>query len=144
METEKRILLEALITEREGMIAENHQRLHLGQSMAYGDEAFTALAAQVRELISKTETNQAKRKHIKFNLDFIPIIEKPMPVNKLFLVLFEMGNNIDFDFAVIKAGASSGESFKVWNPTGNWYYDDEEYKVTHWAKIPDDSVLGGN
>lgn len=47
----KRILLEALITEREGMIAENTQRVHLGQSMAYGDGDFTILARKMRALI---------------------------------------------------------------------------------------------
>lgn len=47
----KRILLEALITEREGMTAENRQRKHLGQSMAYGDEDFDALAEKMRALI---------------------------------------------------------------------------------------------
>lgn len=50
MDDKTRIELEALITEREGMIAENKHREGLGQSMAYGDSAFNALAEQIREL----------------------------------------------------------------------------------------------
>lgn len=36
------IMLQARI-EMEGMIAENQYRIHSGQSLAYGEEAFTAL-----------------------------------------------------------------------------------------------------
>jgi predicted amidohydrolase YtcJ len=39
--------LQALITIREGMIAENKQREHLGQSMAYNDDAFFKLAEEI-------------------------------------------------------------------------------------------------
>ncbi len=37
---ELKIALEELITEREGMIATNFQRVHLEQSMAYEDDSF--------------------------------------------------------------------------------------------------------
>lgn len=37
---ELKIELEELITEKEGMIATNFQRVHLEQSMAYDDYAF--------------------------------------------------------------------------------------------------------
>jgi len=46
----RRIELEALITEREGMIAMNMQREHLGQSMAYEGNAFVFLADKLRAL----------------------------------------------------------------------------------------------
>ncbi len=35
-----RLQMEALISEREGMIAENKQREHLGESMAYWGDSF--------------------------------------------------------------------------------------------------------
>lgn len=50
MDDNKRIELEALITEREGMIAENEHRTRNGNSIAYGDEAFDLLAAKMRAL----------------------------------------------------------------------------------------------
>jgi len=49
----KRILLEALITQREGMIAENTQRSHLGDSIAYVAEDFDALADKMRALAER-------------------------------------------------------------------------------------------
>jgi hypothetical protein len=48
MDDRRRVLLEALVTEREGMIAENNQRMHLRQSIAYGDEVFNELARDMR------------------------------------------------------------------------------------------------
>jgi hypothetical protein len=48
-----RIELEALITEREGMIAKNTQREHLGYSMAYWEDSFAILASKIRELEEK-------------------------------------------------------------------------------------------
>ena len=50
-ELNRRIELEALITERDGMIALNMQRESLGQSMAYGDDAFLDVAAKMMALI---------------------------------------------------------------------------------------------
>lgn len=46
----RRIQLEALITRREGMIAENKQRELLGQSLAYNDHSFNAIADQILDL----------------------------------------------------------------------------------------------
>jgi hypothetical protein len=40
--------LQEMITRREGMIAENKQREHLGQSMAYTDDNFQLLADEIR------------------------------------------------------------------------------------------------
>jgi len=51
MEDNIRIELEALISERNGMVAENMQRRHVGQSMAYCDNDFNALAGQMRKLL---------------------------------------------------------------------------------------------
>ena len=44
------IELQALITEREGMIAENMKREWRRESMAYGEEAFQAIADEMRAL----------------------------------------------------------------------------------------------
>ena len=46
----KRCVLEALIAEREGMIAENKQREYLQQAMAYGDNSFFILADNIRTI----------------------------------------------------------------------------------------------
>lgn len=47
---ELRCGLEKLITEREGMIAENGIRKHQGMSLAYGDVAFEKIRKQIEEL----------------------------------------------------------------------------------------------
>jgi len=47
---ELRCELEKLITEREGMIAENYCRKHQGVSLAYGDDAFEKVRKQIEEL----------------------------------------------------------------------------------------------
>ena len=47
--------LEALKTEREGLIAENLHRQSVGESMAYGDEAFDAVASRIRALAATPE-----------------------------------------------------------------------------------------
>ena len=44
------IELQALITEREGMIAENKYREMLGQSIAYNKVDFNILAEKIRDL----------------------------------------------------------------------------------------------
>ncbi len=51
MDFEKRVELEALITEREGMMALNDQRAVNGDSPAYTDEQFFDIARQMRALI---------------------------------------------------------------------------------------------
>ena len=48
--TEARIKLEALITEREGMVAENQQRQAVGASMAYTEDAFVNLARRIEAI----------------------------------------------------------------------------------------------
>lgn len=45
--------LEALICEREAMVAENKQREFLGQAMAYQEDSFYVLAEQIRSLKNK-------------------------------------------------------------------------------------------
>ncbi len=50
---ELRIELEELITEREGMIATNFQRVHLEQSMAYDDHAFLIIQNRMRTIRGK-------------------------------------------------------------------------------------------
>ena len=47
--------LEALKTEREGLIAENLHRQSVGESMAYGDEAFDAVASRIRVRAGRRE-----------------------------------------------------------------------------------------
>jgi len=50
---ELRIELEELITEREGMIATNFQRVHLEQSMAYEDDAFLIVQNRMKAIREK-------------------------------------------------------------------------------------------
>jgi hypothetical protein len=45
-----RIQLEALVSEREAMIADNLQRAHMGQSMAFTEEPFIDNANSIRAL----------------------------------------------------------------------------------------------
>ena len=47
---EMRLKLEELISEREGMIAENYQRHHLEQSMAYVEDSFLLNAEQIKAI----------------------------------------------------------------------------------------------
>lgn len=47
---ETRIALEALITERLGMVAKNEQNAYLDRGLAYGDEDFQRLADRMRKL----------------------------------------------------------------------------------------------
>ena len=51
---ETKIELEALITEREGMLAENTHRLTRGEIIAYTDDQFFELAEKMRGLKEKT------------------------------------------------------------------------------------------
>lgn len=44
------IELQALITERDGMIAENMHRKHCGNSIAYTEDSFQIIAEQMRAL----------------------------------------------------------------------------------------------
>jgi len=53
-----KIILESLITEREGMIAENMQRESAGHSMAYTDSEFTKLSGEIYELLDEVETTK--------------------------------------------------------------------------------------
>jgi hypothetical protein len=49
------IELQALIAEREGMIAENKQREYLGQAMAYVEDSFLILADKIRNIQQDNE-----------------------------------------------------------------------------------------
>jgi len=57
---DKRILLEALITEREGMIAENTQRVTMGESLAFVDTHFELLANRMRALTNNASKEDGK------------------------------------------------------------------------------------
>ena len=57
MTDEQRIELEALITEREGMIADNKAREHGGWCQAYTDSAFFELAEKMRALLNKESSH---------------------------------------------------------------------------------------
>lgn len=48
-----RIRLEACITQREAMIAENMDRSAKGQSMAYGDDAFNSVVGEFAQLANE-------------------------------------------------------------------------------------------
>ena len=54
----KRCELEALITEREGMLAENQHRLHCGNSIAYAYDVFAAHADRMRALAAAPADDQ--------------------------------------------------------------------------------------
>ena len=43
----QKILLEALITVREGMIAENTYQMSIGEGIAYGEAGFIKLASKI-------------------------------------------------------------------------------------------------
>lgn len=45
-----RARIESLVTEREGMIAENKQREHRGESMAYPEQEFMRIAHELRQI----------------------------------------------------------------------------------------------
>mgnify|MGYP001559308605 CR=1 FL=1 len=47
-----RLQMEVLITEREGMLAVNMQRVHLGQSMTYTDLDFATVQDRFQHLIN--------------------------------------------------------------------------------------------
>jgi hypothetical protein len=49
------IMLEALKTRREGMIALNAERMAKGLSFGYGENEFSALEAEIRGLLSRTQ-----------------------------------------------------------------------------------------
>jgi len=48
----RRAALEALITDREGMLVMNAERVRNGNAPAYGEEAFFSLANQMRGLVN--------------------------------------------------------------------------------------------
>ena len=50
---ELRCEFEELMTEKEGMLALNQQRMFAGQAMAYTDDAFFTLAAKIKLLREK-------------------------------------------------------------------------------------------
>lgn len=52
-ENYNRLQIEALITEREGMIVANKQREMLGESLAYNENAFFNLANCFYELLKR-------------------------------------------------------------------------------------------
>ncbi len=47
---EFRLEMEEAITEREGMIAENLQRVYIGQSMAYVEDSFLLLQNKIQSI----------------------------------------------------------------------------------------------
>lgn len=63
--TREQIELEALKTERAGYEAENAQRMHLGQSLAYGAEAFQGIYERIRNIRACVEEKEAKNEREK-------------------------------------------------------------------------------
>lgn len=53
--TDIELELEALLTEREAMIAANQERLSLGEAIAYDYNHFMYIASQIRKLKDGTE-----------------------------------------------------------------------------------------
>jgi hypothetical protein len=52
---DRKIELEALVTEREGMIAENTFRVSCGNSIAYGADSFTVIADKLHALAQQPD-----------------------------------------------------------------------------------------
>ncbi len=61
----ERMQLEALITEREGMLAENKQREFTGESMAYVFNDFIAIQQEIAEKVMGYTHNEDQRKFFK-------------------------------------------------------------------------------
>jgi hypothetical protein len=55
----KEIELVALLTEREGMLAANLDRVHSGEGVAYHESDFTILATKIRALKSNDMSDTA-------------------------------------------------------------------------------------
>jgi len=66
---DKRILLEALITEREGMVAENTQRVTRGESLAFVMDHFESLADRMRVLANDTSKEECHALN-----NFVPLL----------------------------------------------------------------------
>jgi len=81
---DKRIELEALITEREGMLAENKYSLNNGQNISYGDEAFNELAERIRAVASQSNSagdalcSCKKFDCVIFSEKYCPVCGKPV------------------------------------------------------------------
>jgi hypothetical protein len=60
-----RCKLEALVTEREGMVALNQQRGVVGASMGYAEESFAALQAKIESLLKEFEVPAVKTTYVK-------------------------------------------------------------------------------
>lgn len=78
-------------------------------------------------------------KHIKVELDFTPVGEKPMPRGREFLVLFCMDElvEMDFDRAFVEKKAKQGPDGMVWHYSMLWSYGNcDDVTITHWAEIP--------
>ncbi len=52
-----KLQMEALISEREGMIAENQQRVHLEQSMAFTEDSFQINASGFTRLLEELRSH---------------------------------------------------------------------------------------
>ena len=75
--------------------------------------------------------------HIKVELDFIPVEEKPMPRGREFLVLFTDEGKQDVGRAMIEDDPPRGEEGLVWDSSMGWTYDEcEGLVITHWAEMP--------
>ena len=59
---EFRLRMEALITLREGMIAENKQREHLQQRIAYGEKAFEEIDNSMLRILSDLRHAQRRER----------------------------------------------------------------------------------
>lgn len=58
------VAIEKLITEREAMLSENQKRIHLGQSLAYTEDAFYELARNIAALEEKGGVSEGERKEM--------------------------------------------------------------------------------
>lgn len=61
------IRLEALVCEREGMMAENNERIHCGEHLAYLEDSFQALAAEMRLLLADGDSPNNQNENAQLN-----------------------------------------------------------------------------
>lgn len=135
MNDKTRIVLEVLITEREGMIAENAYAAIVGRTPTYGDKAFHELADKIHELYYEEEKPASPKRttRIAMELLFIPVEERfPTEEHVVFVVTAE-GSKPQRAYWQKKV-VGCVESLAV-----NWlaWCDGVRINnVTHWAEVP--------
>lgn len=138
-----RIALEALITEKEGMIAENDYDRIIGRTPAYERKSFNQLADRMRKLGEEMPASSKRTARIAMELLFIPVGERlPVEGDRVFVI--QRSNTIGpGPQRAYRTSMEQGDSV----PDFYWWLDRRSigkkkdcpirlYDVTHWAEIP--------